>query len=76
MSATVTKKGFKAFCEYLLPAVKDGKMGDKEFARAAMLAFGDIPSVHSGFVSESLLMTHGPTGRVYRKTRVTHEHRL
>ena len=46
MSATVTKKGFKAFCEYLLPAVKDGKMGDKEFARAAMLAFGDIPSVH------------------------------
>lgn len=74
MTATVTKKGFKTFCEYLLPAVKDGKMGDKEFARAAMLAFGDIPSIHSGLVSESLLITHGPTGRVYRKTRVTHEH--
>ncbi len=74
MSATVTKKGFKAFCEYLLPAVKDGKMGDREFARAAMLAFGDIPSIHSGLVSESLLWEHSPTGRVYRKTRVTHEH--
>lgn len=74
MSATVTHKGFVAFCEYLLPAVKDGRMGRKEWARAAMLSFGDLPSIPSGLVSKTLLWTHEPTGRTYRKSRVTHEH--
>lgn len=74
MSKTVTKKGFVAFCNYLLPAVKDGEIGDKEWARAAMLAFGDLPSIPSGLVSKKLLWTHVPTNRTYRRTKVTHEH--
>jgi hypothetical protein len=74
MAKTVTKKGFIAFCNYLLPAVKDGYIGDKEWARAAMLAFGDLPSIPSGLVSKKLLWTHEPTGRTYRKSKVTHEH--
>ena len=74
MSKTVTKRGFVAFCNYLLPAIKDGQIGNHEWARAAMLAFGDLPSIPSGLVSKKLLWKHKPTNRVYRSSKVTHEH--
>ena len=74
MSKTATKRGFVAFCNYLLPAIKDGQIGNHEWARAAMLAFGDLPSIPSGLVSKKLLWKHEPTNRVYRSSKVTHEH--
>lgn len=74
MSRTVSYDGFKHIVWALLPLVKEGKLGVEEFGRCTMLSFGDVSTVPSGMVSDTLTWTHEPTGRTYRSSKVTEEH--
>jgi hypothetical protein len=74
MSKTVSYDGFIHIVKATLPLVKERKITLEEFGRCAMLAFGDIGSVHSGLISSDIIRTHNPTGRMWRGSEVTHEH--